>query len=369
VNLSEKRGEFEEGRSPFAFVGLHTLSSEYAGGVEQFHWRFIVVMSGGQSEEVALLSGDGPDPKGDVSTFEGDDGLFDRDEHNSRHEAGKGAIEKGDDVSASAAPELWHPRPEDRVFVFAKLLKKLRRCPGYVVEIDEPCFARKCGCDKIHVERGPNGPTGNDRDLIFVETDARPTVAIGLQDLRRMQSYAVGQTVLDVRGELQIAEHFDQRANQWYIDQLAKELRFHGLTSGQVSLARAPATVNLKGFSVSNQGQCLEAIVQDVKSTGKRAIDVRELQGKVSPRDHGPQDLGRATINVMSPTRQTRREQGCRHVWKTETDGGALCCYVFWCSCLALLCQDSWQTTTCTRCGLKKPDEVTAVSKVSRGVM
>jgi hypothetical protein len=242
----------------------------------------VLVMSEDESEAVALLpasQSEGKDQRaGDHNGAfeERDDILVGTDT-----EGGDGL---DDDESGSASPS-WRPKPGERVFVFA-LVDTFRRCPGSVVEVDEPRFTRvddaclRGRCDCNHVEWGAqtvHHPTDGG-DLVFVKTDIGPTVVVDVEDLRRMQSFAVGQQVLNARGELRAVKHVDER---FFAGHLEEELRFHGLAPGRnVSLAHA-ANVTLRRFSVSDSGRRLEAIVRDVNRK-KRTIDVRELQGKAS---------------------------------------------------------------------------------------
>jgi hypothetical protein len=149
-----------------------------------------VAMSSPESEAVALLSLT--------------ESLLTDDEPHS-DEAGDGngrAVSDGEDLGGGAASPQWSPKPGERVFVFAKMFERFRRCPGSIVEcheVDDPrftrdaeaCIFRRCDCN--HVEWGPHGPTYDADALVFVRTDVGLIVAVNIEDLRRMQSYAVGQ--------------------------------------------------------------------------------------------------------------------------------------------------------------------------------
>jgi hypothetical protein len=112
--------------------------------------------------------------------------------------------DEGEKGSDSALPR-WSPKPGERVFVFAKMSKVFRRCPGSVVNVVEPCFATNCGAECTnHVEWGPHGPITltHSTEVVFVKTDMGPTtVAVDSQDLRRMQSYGVGQLIVFALGK------------------------------------------------------------------------------------------------------------------------------------------------------------------------
>jgi WW domain len=270
--------------------------------------------------------------------------------------------ERDDDGSGSAIPR-WGPQPGERVFVFAKMDRAFRRCPGSIVGVAEPCFTPTCDCRRFHVEWGPQGATADRGELIFVRTDAGPTVAVSLKDLGRMQSYGVGQQMIVnsnsastwrfqnyAAWELQTVEHVDGRTGQ-HTDHLGEELKFHGLTPGrQVSLARTPAEkVNLIGFAVSEGGRRLETIVSDVATGRRRNMDARELQGRALQRN--PRSI--VMCDADGRTRAAQSPEG--HIWTTEISDTKLCWCICCNSCFALCFKGCWSKTKCVNCGAIKP--------------